>query len=156
MRRNSKLSAALPSWVSKLNLAQSALSAAEFQRALNALLPPAIRIVGSEEAERIGLVSRVVPDEGLMDEAVLMATAMSRFSTYGLQMTKRAMWAGLEIPHLDTAIEFEDRNQLMLGYTDNLPEAIRARNEGRAPVYTDVPRDLTMPDTTDWTGEQPS
>ena len=28
---------------------QSALSAAEFQRALNALLPPAIRIVGSEE-----------------------------------------------------------------------------------------------------------
>lgn len=29
--------------------AQSALSAAEFQRALNALLPPAIRIVGAEE-----------------------------------------------------------------------------------------------------------
>jgi enoyl-CoA hydratase len=114
------------------------------------------RVVGSEEAERIGLVSRVVPDEQLMDEALAMATAMSRFSTYGLQMTKRAMWAGLEIPHLDTAIEFEDRNQLMLGYTDNLPEAIRARNEGRQPVYTDVPRDLTMPDTTDWTGEQPS
>lgn len=29
--------------------AQSALSAAEFQRALNALLPPAIRVVGAEE-----------------------------------------------------------------------------------------------------------
>ena len=41
----------------------------------------------------------------------------------------------------------------MLGYTDNLPEAIRARNEGRAPVYKDVPRDLTMPDTTDWQGK---
>jgi enoyl-CoA hydratase len=110
------------------------------------------RIVGAEEALRLGLVSRVIADEQLVDEALAMATSMSRFSLYGLQMSKRAMWAGLEIPSLDTAIEFEDRNQLMLGYTDNLPEAIRARNEGRAPVYTDVPRDMTMPETTDWQG----
>src|SRR5260221_8022711 len=110
------------------------------------------RIVGADEALRLGLVSRVIADEQLLDEALSMATAMSRFSLYGLQMTKRAMWAGLEIPSLETAIEFEDRNQLMLGYTDNLPEAIRARNEGRAPVYTDVPRDMTMPETTDWQG----
>jgi enoyl-CoA hydratase len=110
------------------------------------------RVIGAEEALRLGLVSRVIADEQLLDEALAMATSMSRFSLYGLQMTKRAMWAGLEIPSLDTAIEFEDRNQLMLGYTDNLPEAIRARNEGRAPVYTDVPRDLTMPETTDWQG----
>jgi enoyl-CoA hydratase len=110
------------------------------------------RVVGAEEALRLGLVSRVIQDEQLLDEAIAMATSMSRFSLYGLQMTKRAMWAGLEIPSLDTAIEFEDRNQLMLGYTDNLPEAIRARNEGRAPVYTDVPRDMTMPETTDWQG----
>jgi enoyl-CoA hydratase len=110
------------------------------------------RVVDAEEALRLGLVSRVIPDEQLLDEALAMATSMSRFSLYGLQMTKRAMWAGLEIPSLDTAIEFEDRNQLMLGYTDNLPEAIRARNAGRAPVYTDVPRDMTMPETTDWQG----
>lgn len=114
------------------------------------------RIVGADEALRLGLVSRVLDDEQLLDEALTMANSMSRFSIYGLQMTKRALWAGLEIPSLDTAIEFEDRNQLMLGYTDNLPEAIRARNEGRAPVYTDVPRDLTMPETTDWHGEKPS
>jgi enoyl-CoA hydratase len=110
------------------------------------------RVVDAEEALRLGLVSRVIADEQLLDEALSMAASMSRFSVYGLQMTKRAMWAGLEIPSLDTAIEFEDRNQLMLGYTDNLPEAIRARNEGRTPVYTDVPRDLTMPETTDWHG----
>jgi enoyl-CoA hydratase len=110
------------------------------------------RVVDAEEALRLGLVSRVIADEQLLDEALAMATSMSRFSLYGLQMTKRAMWAGLEIPSLDTAIEFEDRNQLMLGYTDNLPEAIRARNEGRAPVYMDVPRDMTMPETKDWQG----
>jgi enoyl-CoA hydratase len=67
-------------------------------------------------------------------------------------MTKAAIWSNLEIARLESAIEFEDRNQLMLGYTDNLPEAIRARNAKRDPVYTDQPRDLTMPETTDWQG----
>ncbi|MGZ4140258.1 MAG: enoyl-CoA hydratase-related protein [Actinomycetota bacterium] len=110
------------------------------------------RVVDAPEALRLGLVSRVVPDERLLDEALETAESMSRFSIYGLQMTKRALWANLEVSSLDTAIEFEDRNQLMLGYTDNLPEAIRARNEGRAPVYTDVPRDLSMPETTDRQG----
>jgi enoyl-CoA hydratase len=38
------------------------------------------------------------------------------------------------------AIEFEDRNQLMAGFTDNLPEAIRAFDSGREPVYLDEPR----------------
>ncbi|MGZ4189777.1 MAG: enoyl-CoA hydratase-related protein [Actinomycetota bacterium] len=110
------------------------------------------RVVDAPEALRLGLVSRVVPDERLLDEALETAESMSRFSIYGLQMTKRALWANLEVSSLDTAIEFEDRNQLMLGYTDNLPEAIRARNEGRAPVYTDVLRDLSMPETTDRQG----
>jgi enoyl-CoA hydratase len=41
---------------------------------------------------------------------------------------------------LAAAIELEDRNQLMLGFTENLPEAIRAFDAGRPPVYTDEPR----------------
>jgi enoyl-CoA hydratase len=110
------------------------------------------RPVGADEALRLGLVSRVVSDDELLGEAKSMAEAMSRFSPYGLQMTKSAVWTNLEIASLDAAIEFEDRNQLMLGYTDNLPEAIRARNAKREPVYTDQPRDLSMPETTDWQG----
>ena len=38
------------------------------------------------------------------------------------------------------AIELEDRNQIMLGMTDNLPEAIVAFGEKREPVFTDEPR----------------
>ncbi|MGZ4241685.1 MAG: enoyl-CoA hydratase-related protein [Actinomycetota bacterium] len=110
------------------------------------------RVVDAPEALRLGLVSRIVSNERLLDEALETAESMSRFSIYGLQMTKRALWANLEVSSLDTAIEFEDRNQLMLGYTDNLPEAIRARNEGRAPVFTDVPRNVSMPETTDRQG----
>jgi len=37
-------------------------------------------------------------------------------------------------------VELEDRNHLMLGFTENLPEAIRAFDAGRDPTYTDEPR----------------
>jgi enoyl-CoA hydratase len=69
-----------------------------------------------------------------------MASEMCRFSPYGLAMTKDVLWASLEIGSLETAVELEDRNQLMLGFTENLQEAIRAFDAGRQPVYTDEPR----------------
>jgi len=104
------------------------------------------RRVDAREALRMGLVSRVVPDAELLAEAVRTAEAMCRFSPYGLQMTKQVLWANLETPSLAAAIELEDRNQLMLGMTDNLPEAIRSFDEAREPVYTDEPRrDLYRP-----------
>ena len=46
-------------------------------------------------------------------------------------MTKDVLWANLEVASLEAAIELEDRNQLMLGFTENLPEAIRAFDAGR-------------------------
>ena len=98
------------------------------------------RKVGADEALQIGLVSRVVDDERVRDEAVEMAAEMCRFSPYGLAMTKDVLWASLEVSSLETAIELEDRNQLMLGFTENLQEAIRAFDAGREPVYTDEPR----------------
>ena len=65
---------------------------------------------------------------------------MCEYSPYGVQMTKQVIWANLENTSLAAAIELEDRNQIMLGMTDNLPEAIRAFDEKRKPVYTDQPR----------------
>ncbi len=69
-----------------------------------------------------------------------MANAMSKFSHHGLEATKQSLWVEQEISSLHAAIEFEDRNQLMAGFTDNLPEAIRAFDQGREPVYLDEPR----------------
>ena len=87
-----------------------------------------------------------------------MAEAMSAFSHHGLEATKQALWVELEIASLDAAIEFEDRNQLMAGFTDNLPEAIRAFDEGRDPVYLDdVRRDLFgVPPSPDDDGPEPA
>lgn len=98
------------------------------------------RPVGAAEAERMGLVSRVVPDTDLLAAALEVAATMAGYSPYGLAMTKEAVWANLEVASLDAAIELEDRNQLLLGFTENLPEAIRSFAENRPPRYTDDPR----------------
>jgi enoyl-CoA hydratase len=98
------------------------------------------RVAGAEEALRMGLVSRVVPDGEVLREALAIAEQICEFSPYGVSMTKDVLWVNLETTSLDSAIEIEDRNQLMLGFTENLPEAIRAFDQGRRPVYTDEPR----------------
>ncbi len=98
------------------------------------------RRVDAAEALRMGLVSRVVPEGELLDEALSMAADMVRYSHHGLEATKQSMWVELEIGSLDAAIEFEDRNQLMAGFTDNLPTAIRAFDRDEEPVYLDEPR----------------
>jgi enoyl-CoA hydratase len=98
------------------------------------------RELDAPAAERMGLVSRVVADDDLTATALDMAARMCEYSPYGLAMTKDIIWVNLENPSLEAAIEIEDRNQLMLGFTENLPEAIRAFDQKRPPVYTDEPR----------------
>jgi enoyl-CoA hydratase len=98
------------------------------------------RLIDAAEALRMGLVSRVVPDAEILERAFEMAQGMCEYSPYGMQMTKQVIWANLENPSLAAAIELEDRNQIMLGMTDNLPESITAYGQKRKPVYTDEPR----------------
>jgi enoyl-CoA hydratase len=96
------------------------------------------RELGAEEAARIGLVSRVVPDAELRDAALDLAEQMCRYSPHGLAMTKQVLWANLETTSLRAAIDLEDRNQLLVRLTtQNLDEAIRARKEGRTPDFRD-------------------
>ena len=104
------------------------------------------RVVEAEEALRMGLVSRVLPADEIVSASIEVAAQMARYSAYGLAMTKSTIWANLEISSLAAAQELEDRNQLMLGFTENLPEAIRAFDAGRAPRYTDEPRRGMFPE----------
>jgi len=98
------------------------------------------RTVDAQEAERIGLVSRVVPDGESVNTAIELAEQMCELSPFGLSMTKQVCWSNLENDSLTAAIDLEDRNQLLLGATANLQECIMARKEKRKPVYTDQPR----------------
>lgn len=96
------------------------------------------REVDAQEAERIGLVSRVVPDAELLDESLALAERICGYSAHGVAMTKRVLWDNLEVGSLRAAIDLENRNQLLVRLTtDNLAEAIRARRDGRKPVYED-------------------
>ncbi|MCC7076378.1 MAG: enoyl-CoA hydratase/isomerase family protein [Acidimicrobiia bacterium] len=98
------------------------------------------REIDAAEAERIGLVSGVLPDTDLLEHCIAVAEQMCRYSAYGLQMTKQVIWDNLETTSLRAAIDLEDRTQLLLGNTANLIECVAARREGREPVYTDMPR----------------
>jgi enoyl-CoA hydratase len=89
----------------------------------------------ADDALRVGLVSRVLPDDQLVGYAIDTAEEMCELSPFGLQMTKQCMWANIEISSLQAAIDFENRNQLLAGYTGNLDEAIAAWREKRKPVY---------------------
>jgi enoyl-CoA hydratase len=96
------------------------------------------RDVDSAEAERIGLVSRTVADEDLLDTCYDMAEQMCGHSRVGTQLTKQVLWSALEINSLEAAINLENRSQLHVRLTtDNFAESIRARRDGRTPVFED-------------------
>jgi len=69
------------------------------------------RSVDAQEAERMGIVSRVVPDNSLWDEAVAMATTIAGYTTYGLRNTKEVLWHNLDTNSMAAAIALENRNQ---------------------------------------------
>jgi enoyl-CoA hydratase len=96
------------------------------------------RDVGADEAAEMGLVSRTVPDADLLDTCYDLAEQICGYSTHGVALTKTVLWSALEIGSLEAALDLENRNQLLVRLTtQNLEEYIRARKEGRTPVYDD-------------------
>jgi enoyl-CoA hydratase/carnithine racemase len=71
------------------------------------------RFVEAEEAERIGLVNRLVPAEQLLDEALAMAAQIASNSPGGVRLSKRALQANLDTP-FSAALELENRGQALL------------------------------------------
>jgi len=96
------------------------------------------RDVGAAEAERIGLVSKTVPDDALFDACYEMAERIIGWSQLGIELTKQMLWAGLDAGSLRTHLTHEGVSQLFVRLTtQNFEEAIRARKQKRPPVYED-------------------
>jgi enoyl-CoA hydratase len=96
------------------------------------------RDVDADEAERIGLVSRTVPDQDLLEVCYAMADGMAAFSRPGIELTKRTLWSGLDAGSLESHMQAEGLGQLFVRLlTANFEEAVAARAEKRAPVFTD-------------------
>ncbi|MBX9805267.1 MAG: enoyl-CoA hydratase/isomerase family protein [Alphaproteobacteria bacterium] len=66
------------------------------------------RLMDASEAERCGLVTRVVPKDRLKEEAVAVAKKIATFSQPIVQMVKEAIRASENMP-LDQGIRFERR-----------------------------------------------
>ena len=96
------------------------------------------RDVEAAEAERIGLVSRVVPADQLLDACYETAARIIGYSRVGVELTKRMLWSGLDASSLTAHMDHEGHAQLFVRMTtENFEEAIRARREKRPPVYRD-------------------
>lgn len=93
------------------------------------------RFVDSSEAERIGLVSKVVPDGETVVAALEIADQIAANSPFGVQMTKEVMWSNLEAGSLQAAIDLENRTQILTTFTEDMPEAMRAFLEKREPNF---------------------
>jgi enoyl-CoA hydratase len=105
-------------------------------RAFEAMLTG--RDIDAQEAERIGLVSRTVPDDDLLDTCYQMAEGMAAFSRPGIELTKRTLWSGLDAGSLESHMQAEGLGQLFVRLlTANFEEAVAARAEKRPAVFTD-------------------
>jgi enoyl-CoA hydratase len=93
------------------------------------------RFVDAAEAERIGLVSRIVAGDDLAAEARSVARAIAANSPYGVRMTKEVMWAQLETGSLAAGIALENRTQVTAALTADHREAVRAFLEKRVPQF---------------------
>ena len=96
------------------------------------------RDVDAAEAERIGLVSKTVPADSLLDECFAIAERIIGWSQLGIELTKQMLWAGLDAGSLRTHLTHEGVSQLYVRLTtQNFEEAVRARKEKRPPNFRD-------------------
>jgi len=89
------------------------------------------RIIDASEADKIGLVSRVVSDDQLLDSALETASLVAANSPWGVRMTKEVAWSQLEIGSLQAGIDLENRTQILSSFTADSREAMVAFLEKR-------------------------
>lgn len=96
------------------------------------------RDVDAQEAQQIGMVSRAVNHDDLLQECFGIAERIMGFSQLGVELSKQMLWAGVDAGSLHTHMNHEGHAQLFVRMTtQNFEEAIKARKEGRAPDFKD-------------------
>jgi enoyl-CoA hydratase len=83
------------------------------------------RTVEADEALRIGLVSRL-STASVLDEALAIAETLCGYGKFGLESTKQVLWANLEAPSLQAALQVENRSQILSSTSGELAHATAA------------------------------
>ncbi len=91
--------------------------------------------VSAAEAERIGLVNRVVSDERLADEAFELARLYGERPPIVLKLVKAAINDGMQM-EMAQALDYEAKCAALVGLTEDYREGVAAFLEKRKPVFT--------------------
>jgi 2-(1,2-epoxy-1,2-dihydrophenyl)acetyl-CoA isomerase len=90
--------------------------------------------ISAEEAERIGMIYKVFPDENFADASVNIAKQLAQMPTKGLAYTKLLLGNSL-IAHLDDQMQDEDIFQQRAAQTEDYKEGVKAFMEKRKPNF---------------------
>jgi enoyl-CoA hydratase len=104
------------------------------QRAAEILLTA--RPVLADEAERIGMVLKTVPDAELQDACLEVAKNIAVNVPMGIWVTKQALWHNMNAGSLEQAIEMETRGVFMAQSTEDKQEKMKSFFEKRPPNYS--------------------
>lgn len=90
--------------------------------------------IGAQEAERIGLVNRVVPAADLKTEALALAQQLAAKAPLAVRYLLNAVYAGADLP-LDQALQLEATLFGLSASTADMKEGTRAFLEKRKPEF---------------------
>lgn len=91
-------------------------------------------IIDAREAERIGMVNKVVPHDMLMAEARALAEKLASGPLIALSFTKRAAYHGL-LHNLREQLQFESWGQSVCRRTEDFKEGVTSFLEKRPPNF---------------------
>ena len=90
--------------------------------------------ITAPEALAMGLITRVVPDDALFDEALALARQLAAGAPAALAGTKRLLWSGLGLG-VEACMPEENRTQAQLCGMHDALEGLTAVIEKRAPKF---------------------
>ncbi|MFZ6013649.1 MAG: enoyl-CoA hydratase-related protein [Bacteroidota bacterium] len=92
------------------------------------------RFLPADEAQRYGLVNKVVPVEMLLPETLQLAKEIAQMSPVAAQLAKEAVNRSFET-HLDEGLYFERKNFYLAFASEDQKEGMKAFIEKRKPEY---------------------
>lgn len=92
-------------------------------------------VITAAEAKAMGLITRVVPDAKLEDEAWALARELALGAPAALANTKRLLWSGIG-KGVEAAMPEENNTQALLSGMADAREGLTAVIEKRAPRFT--------------------
>jgi 2-(1,2-epoxy-1,2-dihydrophenyl)acetyl-CoA isomerase len=91
--------------------------------------------VSAEEAERMGMIYKVIPADGFASATLQLARQVSQMPTRGLALTKQALNQSLT-NNYEQQLAVEDQLQQEAAQTADYKEGVAAFLEKRVPVFT--------------------